>query len=238
MKNIIAIQGYKSSGKDQVASYLNYLLNTPSFMHTYWLGRFLNFQPVFHKWKITRYAESLKKILSIIINIDVSKFEDREFKEKYYFDFNTYTLINSNTDIPINIITDKAFNKELQRNNISVALNYTLSIRQILQFFGTEFMRKYFGDKLWINATLNSKYNNIIIADQRFIVENKAVSNSKCNTFIIHIIRDGYTAGFHASEKELEQLFNDKKYDILLENNGSLKDLFNKCKNIVYNNLI
>lgn len=29
MKNIIAIQGYKGSGKDEIAKYINYILNTP-----------------------------------------------------------------------------------------------------------------------------------------------------------------------------------------------------------------
>lgn len=38
----------------------------------------------------------------------------------------------------------------------------------------------------------------------------------------------------HASEKELEELYQNKKYDILLENNGTLKELFNKCKSITY----
>lgn len=33
MKQIIAIQGKKGSGKDEVAKYINYILGTPSFMH-------------------------------------------------------------------------------------------------------------------------------------------------------------------------------------------------------------
>lgn len=169
-----------------------------------------------------------------MMNIDVSKFEDREFKEYYYFDFNSYKLINSQTEVIENIITDKNFNKELKQGNLNVALEYTLSIRQILQFFGTDIMRRFFGNKLWIFNTLNLNYNNLIIADQRFIIENEMLSNSNCNSFVIHITRNGYNAGLHASEKELEELLNNKKYDVLLENNGTLKDLFNQCKTIIY----
>lgn len=173
-------------------------------------------------------------MLAIMLNVDVSKFENREFKESCYFDFLSYQLINSNSAYKLHTLSDKAFNRELKKGNLDVATEYNLSIRQILQFFGTDIMRRYFGDELWIHTTLNSRYNNLIIADQRFIVENKMVSNNKYNTHIIHIVRDGCVAGMHASEKELEELYQNKKYDILLENNGTLKELFNKCKSITY----
>lgn len=234
MKNIVAIQGFKGSGKDQTAIYLNYLLNTPTWMHIYWLAKLINFQPVMHKWKITRYADSLKKMLAIMMNVGVDRFEDRDFKENYYFDFNNYKLINSKEKTICNTITDKYFSRELRRGNLDVAVKYILSIRQILQFFGTDIIRKFFGDKLWIYNTLNSKHNNLIIADQRFIIENQIVSSLNYQTHIIHVIRDGCVAGSHASEKELEELFNNKNYDVLLENNSTLKNLFYKCKNITY----
>lgn len=238
MKNIIAIQGYKATGKDEVAKYINYMLNTPFWMHIYWLAKLLNFKPIMHKWRIVKYADSLKRMLSTMMNIEVSMFENRDFKEFYYFNFNTYQLLDANKqDVP-NTLTDKSFNRELKRNNLNVATEYTLSVRQILQFFGTDIIRKFFGNELWIHTTLNTKYNNLIISDQRFAIENQTVYNSGYNTYIIHIVRSGHTAGLHASEKELEELLNTKKYNMLLENNGTLKDLFYACKSITYYYLI
>lgn len=176
-------------------------------------------------------------MLAILLNVDKSNFEDRTFKELYYFDFNSYKLYSS-IDVPNNaLIDDKSFSRKLKANNLDVALNYILSIRQILQFFGTNIIRKFFGDKLWINNTLNIPDNNIIIADQRFIVENKSLRNSNNSNFVIHITRPKYSGGYHPSEKELDTLLEEHLYDVLLENDGSLKDLFEKCKNIVYANM-
>ena len=172
-------------------------------------------------------------MLSVMMNIDKSKFDDREFKEYYYFDFENFTLYDSRVRHFGKELTDKVFARELRKENCNLTTQYNLSIRQILQYFGTDIMRKYFGDKLWIYSTLRSgKGKNIIIADQRFIIENEVVSEH--NALTIHITRKGCVAGLHSSEKELETLLKKKKYDVLLTNNGTLKELFNKCKTIVY----
>lgn len=233
MKNIIVIQGYKDTGKDQTAKYLNYILNTPSWMHIYWIAKLVNFCPIFKHWKIVHYADKLKEMLSIMMNIDKSKFDDREFKEFYRFDFQKFLLYDSRVKTFGNEATDKVFARELKKENRNLTTEYNLSIRQILQYFGTDIMRKYFGDGLWIYSTLqNREESNIIIADQRFAIENEITK--EYDAFTIHITRKGRTAGLHSSEKELDTLYKNKKFDISLINNGTLKELFNKCKNIVY----
>lgn len=154
-------------------------------------------------------------MLAILINVDEERFEDRIFKEQYYFDFTKYELLHE-SDVPKRKkLSDKLFNKELSRQNDRVAIDYILSIRQLLQFFGTEVMRKYFGDSLWTLATLKSHSDYLIVADQRFIIENSI--SKKLGAYTIHIERPNCEVSLHSSEKQLIELLNNHNYDVLLK---------------------
>lgn len=231
VQNIIAIQGNKNSGKDEFARMLQFVLSTPRVFHKYWIYKYLN--KLFPKqYKIVRYADKIKEILSTLLNVPLYLFEDREFKEKCYIDFNTLKLTHfDNIENSEKILSDSKFSREIKRLDKNLTKNYYLSIRQLLQYFGTEIMRHYFGNNLWILTTFKDQHEKLIISDQRFINENNVAT--KNNAFIIHITRPGVIAGNHSSESELVQLFLDCKYDILLENDGTLKDLFNKAVQIV-----
>lgn len=232
MRNIISIQGLRNSGKDETTKYINYLLNNPKCLHHYWIGKLLKFKTLYNRWSVDKYASKLKKMLAILINVDEERFEDRIFKEQYYFNFTKYELLHE-SDVPKRKkLSDKLFNKELSRQNDRVAIDYILSIRQLLQFFGTEVMRKYFGDSLWTLATLKSHSDYLIVADQRFIIENSI--SKKLGAYTIHIERPNCEVSLHSSEKQLIELLNNHNYDVLLKNNGTLKDLFNNCKKIIY----
>ena len=222
MRNIISIQGLRNSGKDETTKYINYLLNNPKCLHHYWIGKLLKFKTLYNRWSVDKYASKLKKMLAILINVDEERFEDRIFKEQYYFNFTKYELLHE-SDVP-------------KRKKLSdrVAIDYILSIRQLLQFFGTEVMRKYFGDSLWTLATLKSHSDYLIVADQRFIIENSI--SKKLGAYTIHIERPNCEVSLHSSEKQLIELLNNHNYDVLLKNEGTLKDLFNNCKdkNIIH----
>lgn len=168
---------------------------------------------------------------AILLNVPVEDFENRDFKENYYFDFNEYKFYHRLIVDKRDMITDKEFSRQLKKGNLDIILQYKLSVRQILQCFGTDVMRRFFGDKLWINITLAQDIDNMIISDQRFMIENETVREN--NSFIIHITRPGCEAGNHPSEKELTKLYQRKQYDVLIENDGTLEDLFNKCKTIL-----
>lgn len=231
MKQILVLQGNRNSGKDECVKNLNWLLNTPKFLHFYWIAKLFNFKTITHKWHITKYATPIKKILSIILGVPEERFEDRDFKENWYFSFSKHEFKNVLILDVSEYLTDKEFSKKLKKGNLDIILEYYLSVRQILQVFGTEVMRRFFGDKLWINITLSNNADRLIIGDQRFIVENEVAKYH--NAKIIHINRPNIEISDHPSEKELVYLHEEKAYDILIENDGTLKDLFYKCKNVL-----
>ena len=227
MEKIVAIQGNKSSGKDETAKFINYLLNTPMCMHNYWFAKLIGFKCIYKKWTIIKYAAALKKVAAILLGVNENDFEDRNFKENYYFDFNEYKLYYTNEIDNKDKIPDKEFSRQMNKGNLDVILSKKLSIRQILQCLGTDVLRRFFGDKLWINITLNNNCKNIIIPDQRFIIENSSVQEKEENSFIIHLIRPGVEAGNHSSEKELTKLI--KKS---LQYEAFLKKIYNSIKQV------
>jgi hypothetical protein len=117
---------------------------------------------------------------------------------------------------------DKELNLELSKSN--------LSIRQLMQYFGTSVMRTYFGENVWINSTLKHSTNKTIITDLRFINEYNAVKQHHGIT--IYVNRPNHFFGEHASEKEMELLLNSNAYDYVIDNSGSFEDLFNQIKDI------
>lgn len=97
------------------------------------------------KWNKVSFADTLKASLSVLLDIPVLKFEDRDFKENYYIYFPDLTITNNPpTDLTL---TDKKFSRLCQSKNWSEIINYYLSIRQVLQMYGTEIIRAHFGDR-------------------------------------------------------------------------------------------
>lgn len=100
--NIIAISSYKNAGKNETANMLQYILNTPKFMHSYQLYKRVGTMFKKGKYKITSFAYPLKRTLAALLNIDINRFEDRDFKENYYVYFPSLDITNK---LPENAIT-------------------------------------------------------------------------------------------------------------------------------------
>lgn len=160
-----------------------------------------------------------------MINVDVNKFDDRDFKENYCIDFTTLT-VHPIKDCEYCIISDNKFTKLIEDSNF-VAEKYCLTIRQLMQYIGTNILRKAVTDKLWILSTLSQ--DNLIISDLRFKVEEQEVH--KRNGKIIYIQRPSAIPGNHASEREVIEMYEQHKFDIVISNSGTKEDLFYYLKN-------
>ena len=86
---------------------------------------------------------------------------------------------------------------------------------------------------MWCLATLRiADLYDLIISDLRFIVEADVVKARDGK--IIYIDRPGCVVGNHQSEKEAFELYQSGQCDYVIHNDGTLEDLFKKCKRIFY----
>lgn len=224
LNNIIAISGVKDSGKDTAAEMLQYCLSVPKILRQYCLFKWFK-KIVPKKYKIIAFATPLKQMLSILLNVPRKRFNDRDFKENYAVNLSSLEVFKIK-DFPERIIlSDSKFNKLIRTERL---IEYNITIRQLMQYFGTSACQDYFGRRVWINSTLNRSNQKLIISDLRFIEEYNAVKEK--NGFIIFITRPNRTFGQHASEREMEYLLTENKYDRVIYNNNSLKKLFNSIK--------
>jgi len=148
--------------------------------------------------------------------------ESDHFYKKYSFADPLKESVSMLFNIPLNDLYEGDREKVLPK--------WGLSVRQILQRFGTECMRNNFGYDFWINKAQEQVDSltvdrTIIISDVRF--ENEAEFCRK-NGVLIHIERpdiDGRVGDIgHASESGVN--LNTSDYHI--HNDGSLEDLYKK----------
>lgn len=122
-----------------------------------------------------------------------------------------------------------------------------LTPRWVLQYWGTEVCRQGFHDDIWV-ASLENKLrksaHNVVISDTRFVNELSAIK--RLQGLCIRVVRGAdpdwitvYKQDFaqfkqlypniHASEYSSIRL----DYDAVIENNGSLQDLYTKVNDLV-----
>ena len=164
-------------------------------------------------------------MLATLLNIPVERFNDRQFKESWCLNIPTLNFL----DDPYAKLSDSKFNKWIKDLSPELTKS-TLTIRQLMQYFGTEGMMRIFGKNVWINSTLRHGSKRTIITDLRFKAEAKAVHG--LGGIIIYVSRSGYTFGQHASEKEMSELLSNGQYEYVIDNDGTQKDLFNEIKQI------
>lgn len=78
---IIALNGYAGSGKDEVGKIIQYLKTSNTDVVSYALWVYNQQKTYQTQYEIKKWAGKLKQIASLLTNIEISKFEQQEFKK-------------------------------------------------------------------------------------------------------------------------------------------------------------
>lgn len=243
MKNfVIGIAGVKNSGKDTVASMINYIFAVGVSKAKYqdWLfKRYIS--DVGLKDRIIHFADPLKDILSILYNIPRKYFDDRKYKDELWYCFNTNDFIENANQRPgnevaiVHIDTLKSFslNTYLKVNSDKLVC---IKLRSLLQYFGTEVCRNKLDDNIWIKCAIGKIVDKAesrrlcIVPDVRFANEADAlrISNDSLYGGVIEVrCNDAGDTDNHDSETI------DFGVDEVIENNGTKIALFYKVLSYV-----
>lgn len=188
---IIAIAGHRNSGKDTVANMIDYIFKVGITKANYkdWIFYEKSYDAV-NSNRIIHFADSLKDVLSIIYNINRDKFDNREYKDNYYFNIKAGKFVKSD-------IVDNTPNVEivtidkLKVFTLNTILECTgdelvyIKLRTLLQYFGTDICRNYLDDKIWIRNTISKAVDIAearrvcVISDLRFKNELEAIKHNE-----------------------------------------------------------
>lgn len=235
---IIGISGKIKSGKDTVAKMIQGINCS-----------FDKDQIIYHSqregfsessWEIKKFAHKVKQVAAVILGFDVKSFENQDFKK-----------------LTLSELTGQDWSILVPRvEGGTPKVIREITVRELLQKIGTEFGREMIHPNIWVLALFSEykPYNakgdsnweeesNWLIPDTRFPNEVKAIKERNgivirvnrallpptklSDGSVIQSTRDPYNE--HPSETALDN-YND--FDYVIDNNGSLEDLFVKVKNI------
>jgi hypothetical protein len=207
---IIGVCGFIGSGKDTIADYLVNL----------------------HHFRRESFANTLKDAVSAVFGWDRTMLEGRTKQAREW--------------------------REQQDNWWTNRLGIVITPRWVLQNWGTEVCRNGFHDDIWI-ASLENKLRNstddVVISDCRFPNEIAAIKQS--GGLVVRVVRGAEPAWYDAavsrnrgpdgnstwslSGRKLDQLgvhdsetaWVGTKFDVVLDNNGTLDDLYQQVKCLV-----
>lgn len=204
-KQIIGICGFIGSGKDTAA---DYLVN-------------------FHEFRRDSFAATLKDAVAAVFGWDRELLEGRTKQAREWRE-QVDTWWAERLSMP------------------------ELTPRLVLQLWGTEVCRKSFHDDIWIaslEARLRNSKDNIVISDCRFPNEIKAIKNAGGKVIWVqrgelpswHIMAAKANAGDHYAAEKLKSLgvhasetaWVGTDFDYILDNNGTVDDLYNRIATIV-----
>ena len=246
---IIGIAGAKNSGKDTIASMINYIfaVGVTKAKYSDWILKRVSYDETY-KDRIIHFADNLKDCLSIIYNIPREYFDNRQFKDEMYYSFNTKKFINKYVINQYkgghNIITNEilkysSIKEELETYN---ELNNVITLRTLMQYFGTEVCRNNLGDKIWINSSI-TKMISVANARRLCIVPDVRFTNEAAAIQRLHDFPYGQVVRINRSTDNIEERdYHDSEIiafstNYSITNNGTMVELFFKvldvCQKII-----
>lgn len=256
MNNLIGVSGKINSGKDLIGEIIQYLACLKEGYLLDHQNSFKEFQKcptsnfLQSGYEIKKFADKLKDIVCLLIGCTRRELEDRAFKETplgdewkcwSYEDVSNWK-ISPHDNIPewppllsINKIENMLYGHERE-----------MTPRLLLQLLGTQCGREIIHPNIWINALFadynpidnkslqdpaaENSYPNWIITDVRFPNEAKAIKEK--GGILIRVNR-GYDNDINKAHTSETALDNYTEFDFVIENNGTIKELIEKIKEII-----
>ena len=163
-----------------------------------------------HGYKRYAFADIMKQILAVTLGISINK-------------INQMKKNNYNIDMLVNVVKDENFWNHIYHN---------ITMREILQKFGTEAMKPVFGNDIWAKLVFDKikkdGYNKVVISDFRFTEEYYYFADNKDNEDEILCVQIGSTdisKDSHISENHLGEFHFDKHFFNDKETEQILKDV-------------
>lgn len=246
---IIGLAGNKGCGKDTVASMINYMfaVGITKAKYSDWMLRRASYDETY-KDRVVHFADGLKDCLSIIYNIPRCAFDDRMMKDEMYYSFTTGRFVNKQTVIQhpngYNVITNEVLKCSSLKDEFETydKLHHIITIRTLMQYFGTEVCRNNLGHDIWVKSSLAkivevaANKRLCIVPDVRFTNEAAAIHRNAPSLYgrVVRINRNiGNTGKRDYHDSEIIAF----STDYSITNNGTMAELFFKvldvCQKII-----
>jgi hypothetical protein len=244
---LIGITGTKQSGKDTVATMIQYLNSDKNYSDEEIINN-LHKKPI-SSYEKRQFAYPLKKLVSILTGCKMSDLESDIFKnsklpkEWVCYKCTVEDLESTSSIYFTNFYEADRFIKEgnylknevknLNLKDAELSMSRELpTYREVLQNIGTNLLREKLNPNVFIIAMFKSDMSkkNIIITDVRFLNEAKAIKDRK--GIIIKVEKENNTStDTHISETEVEQI----PYDYIISaKEGDLYSMLEQVKRLIF----
>jgi hypothetical protein len=189
------------------------------------------------KVHVVHFADALKRACSEIFGIPLSDMETETGKQKltdvkWPLDYcGWYEGMGGPHDYPIWVAYDDPLFSEGNAQRVNPVF---MTVREVLQFVGTELFRTQMEPEVWVKSIFRRRYADddvVVIADCRFPNE---AEFARERGLLINVQRDtGIEHDGHASETALDGYMG---YHEVVQNDGTFEDLRVQLEKILYTN--